>query len=60
MTEFSYKFGEENNSFYSQAGIGIKYQIFNGIELEGLFTKFYIGKNSGAGSTLNLGIRIVQ
>jgi len=61
MTEFSYKFGEgDNTSFYSQAGLGAKYQIFNGIELEGLFTKFYLGNNSGAGNTYNLGIRIVQ
>ena len=61
MTEFSYKFGEGDvTSYYSQAGLGIKYQIISGIELEGLFTNFYIGNNSGAGSTYNLGIRIVQ
>lgn len=61
MLELSTKFGEgPTNSYYSQTGVGLKYQLLPWLELEGLGTIFYIGKNSGAGQTLNFGIRIVN
>lgn len=46
-------------AWYSQAGIGAKFQLTNLIELESLMTDFFAGKNQGAGSTYNLGVRII-
>ena len=61
MLELSNKFGEgPTTSYYSQTGVGLKYQLLPWLELEELGTIFYIGKNSGAGQTLNFGIRIVN
>ncbi|MCO6499430.1 MAG: hypothetical protein J5I47_03515 [Vicingus serpentipes] len=48
------------SSYFLQEGLGIKYQLFSGVELEGLYTQFLLGKNSGAGQTFNLGVRILN
>jgi hypothetical protein len=47
------------SSYFYQSGLGAKYLISNGIEVEGLYTKFLFGENSGAGETFNLGLRIL-
>jgi len=57
--------GQSNNefapfhSFFAHSGIGMKYQIpGTQIELEALYTKFWMGSNfEGAGQTFNAGIR---
>jgi len=59
MNEFNYGVNSFNNSYFNQTGIGAKYLILPNMELEGLVTKFLFGKSSGAGSTFNLGIRLI-
>jgi len=46
-------------AFYTQLGLGGKYQLTSNFELEILLTKFIFGKNQGAGSTYNFGIRFI-
>jgi hypothetical protein len=48
------------SSYFVQEGLGLKYQLFKGVELETSYTLFVIGDNSGAGQTFNLGIRILH
>jgi len=48
------------NSYFVQEGLGIKYQLFDGFELEGLHTNFVYGKSAGAGQTFNIGIRFLN
>ncbi len=59
MNEFNFGFNSFNNSYFNQTGFGAKYLLLQNLELEGLITKFLFGKNSGAGTTFNLGIRII-
>ncbi|GAB4261184.1 MAG: hypothetical protein Kow0079_17800 [Vicingaceae bacterium] len=48
------------SSYYLQEGIGVKYQIIIGLlETEILYSKFVLGKNTGAGETFNLGLRLI-
>ena len=52
--------GDGVDAYYVQTGPGLKYQLFQGkAELEGLYTRFLAGKSQGAGSTFNLGLRII-
>ncbi len=60
MHEISTRFYNGGVAYYFHIGGGIKYQLFDFLELEGLITKFYLGKNSGAGSTFNLGLRFIN
>lgn len=48
------------SSYFLQEGIGVKHQLFSGVEVEMLYTNFVIGKNSGAGQTFNIGVRILN
>ncbi len=49
------------SSYFNQSGLGAKYQLIPGkLELELLYTRFIVGKNSGAGETYNFGIRIIN
>jgi len=50
------------NSFFSQAGVGIKYQLIPGwLEGELLYTNFWLGSpGEGAGQTFNFGLRIIH
>lgn len=61
LTELMTQFGQDFvDSYYVQIGPGIKYQLVPGkLELEGLYTNFLAGKSQGAGSTYNLGLRII-
>lgn len=45
-------------SYYYQQGIGLKYQVSRLFEVETLYTKFFVGKNSGLGNTFNVGLKI--
>lgn len=47
------------SSYYSQVGLGGKYQLTSHLELETLFSTFPAGKTNGAGRTYNLGFRII-
>ena len=47
-------------SYFVQEGLGVKYQLFKGVELESSYTMFVIGKDTGAGQTFNLGVRILR
>lgn len=47
-------------SYFYQSGLGVKYLIFPGVEIEGLYTKFLVGESTGAGETINLGLRILH
>lgn len=60
--EFWPSFGEDGiSSWFRQEGIGMKFQIIRGfLEAEGLYTKFTMGKNAGAGETYNLGLRFIH
>jgi len=46
--------------YRSQLGIGTKYELLPGLQLETLVSTFPLGINSGAGVTYNFGLRIVQ
>ena len=59
MNEFNYGFNSFSDSYFDQSGIGAKYLILPNVELEGLVTDFLLGKSQGAGSTFNLGIRLI-
>lgn len=49
------------DGFFIASGVGSKYQVLPGfLEIELLYSKFLWGKNSGAGSTYNVGIRLVR
>lgn len=48
------------SSFYTQTGIGGKWQVKPWFELESLVSIFPIGKSQGAGSTFNLGFRLIR
>jgi hypothetical protein len=48
------------SSYFVQEGLGLKYQLFKGVELETSYTTFIVGENSGAGQTFNLGVRILH
>lgn len=48
------------SSYFVQEGLGIKYQLAKGVELETSYTAFIIGKDTGAGQTFNLGVRILH
>ncbi len=60
MHEISTRFFGGGNAYYFHLGGGIKYQLFDFLELEALATTFYLGKNSGAGNTLNIGFRFIN
>jgi hypothetical protein len=48
-------------SWFSQQGLGTKYQIIKGkLEIETSYTKFTMGRNQGAGSTYNFGLRFIH
>ncbi len=59
MNEFNYGFNSFNDSYFNQTGIGAKYLVLPNMELEGLVTKFLFAKSQGAGTTFNLGIRLI-
>jgi len=46
-------------SNYTASGLGAKHQIFKRMNLELLYTNFWRGRNSGLGSTFNLGIKFL-
>jgi len=48
------------SSYFIQEGLGVKYQLFSGFELEALYSNFIVGKKSGAGQTFNVGVRILR
>ncbi len=51
----------EDFSYFFQSGFGIKYQLTRGLlEIESLVTHFLAGQNEGAGSTFNLGLRLIK
>ncbi|MFT5858356.1 MAG: hypothetical protein ACI865_000442 [Flavobacteriaceae bacterium] len=46
-------------SNYTASGLGFKYQLLSNLNLELLYTNFWRGRNSGLGSTFNLGIKLL-
>jgi len=61
MTEFAPTLGEGIfSSAYIQSGVGMKYQLTDQLEIEGLYTNFWWGKNAGAGVTYNIGLRYLH
>lgn len=60
QNQFWPSFGSDGlSSYFIQEGVGLKYQLFKGFELETLYTSFIYGESSGAGQTFNLGFRIL-
>jgi len=49
----------EVTSDYAHTGLGAKYQVTRNLNLEASYTYFFTSMNGGAGSTYNLGIRII-
>jgi len=47
-------------SNYTASGLGFKYQINRGLNIELLYTNFWRGTNSGLGSTFNFGIKYIS
>ncbi|MDZ7741853.1 MAG: DUF547 domain-containing protein [Bacteroidota bacterium] len=45
---------------YAQAGLGVKYQLTSGLNLEMSYSNFFTSMNGGAGNTYNLGIRYIR
>ena len=61
MAEFAPRWGAEViDTYYLQTGLGAKYQISNSFEVEALYTIFPAGKNQGAGTTYNVGLRYIH
>jgi hypothetical protein len=61
QNQFWPSLGDEGlSSYFVQEGLGVKYQIFPGVEIEGLYTQFIIGESTGAGQTFNFGIRFLN
>lgn len=44
---------------YTTSGLGFKYNLTTGLNIELLYTNFWRGKNSGFGSTYNFGIKYI-
>lgn len=44
---------------YTASGLGAKYQISRGLNVELLYSNFWRGQNSGLGSTFNIGIKYI-
>lgn len=57
MTEFAPDWG---GAFYLQSGLGTKFQLTPQLEMELLYTNFWLGLNSGAGQTFNVGFRFLN
>lgn len=47
-------------SYYTQVGIGGKYQLFSQLQVEASYTNFFAGHTQGAGATFNLGLRYIS
>ncbi len=47
-------------AYYFQGGIGVKFQVVAGFEIETLLTGFPIGRNRGGGKTYNFGLRWIR
>ncbi len=47
------------SAFFFQTGLGIKYSFSEALLIESLYSKFLIGKNGGAGSSLGVGLTYV-
>jgi hypothetical protein len=48
------------NTFYTQLGAGIKYQVLPKLNIELMYSDFIYSANKGAGRTINLGIRYIK
>jgi hypothetical protein len=48
------------SSYFIREGLGLKYILFNNVELDLGYTSFIMGENSGAGQSVNLGLRIIH
>ncbi len=65
LTPVVQQFGPEGqrtslNSHYWNAGVAAKYQLVRSkLEIEASGTQFLVGRNTGAGNTINLGLRFV-
>ena len=60
FTEWTPTMTKESFGFYFQSGLGLKYLLLPFLELEILYSTFWLGKNSGAGETYNFGIRYIH
>ena len=64
MVQYAPTLGLSNNLSYNndyfQGGIGGKYQLSKYLQVEALYTNFFLGKNSGAGRTYNIGLRYIR
>lgn len=67
MLQHSPAFGKEGTlsdfgqiRWFSQAGVGGKYQISQRLQAELSYTNFFQSRNDGAGQTFNLGIRYIK
>ena len=52
------KFGQIR--WFTALGVGVKYQATNNLGLEISYSNFILSRNDGAGSTINIGIRIIK
>ena len=46
--------------YFTQLGLGAKYQLTPSLQIEGSYTNFVDSKRDGAGSTFNLGLRFIK
>jgi len=46
--------------YFTQLGLGAKYQVTSNINIEASYTNFVASKRDGAGSTFNFGIRLIR
>ena len=49
--------GDFISSYYTQTGLGTKYQLVKNVEIEFLYTFFPASKKAGLGETVNFGLR---
>lgn len=52
------KFGQLR--WFTALGIGAKYQVTNSLGFELSYSNFVLSRNDGAGSTINIGVRIIK
>lgn len=59
--EFWPRFNQNQSfTYFMQPGLGLKFQILPGLlEAESSYTNFILGKDEGAGSTFNIGLRLI-
>lgn len=58
--QFTPNYSDSDGAYYMQYGFGGKYQLTKSLEIEVLFSDFFLGLAQGAGETYNVGLRYLR